>query len=134
MSYGTVSVRLQPFIFKIRSRAAMPPETLLAGSFRSCARMAAMGPEQAGMGGRPPEALPWPRTMPARAQPIRFDSHEPLLKPAMNTWPLSTQKFDSTSLSAASKNAISGESAEPVEKQDPTALKPTRMALFVDAF
>src|SRR5277367_5753191 len=128
-----VSVRLQPLILRMRSRAASPPLMLFVGSPSSCASIAAMGPVQVGTGGKPPVALPWARTIPARAQPIRLESQEPLLKPAMYTCALSMQYADSTADRTASKNGTSGESASLVSKHCPTGLSPIRMALVVDA-
>src|SRR5258708_12465773 len=80
-----------------------------------------------------PLAFPWARMIPPRAQPSRFVSHDPLLKPAMKTRLLLTQKLDSTCLRVSSKYAISGESGAPVLKQLPTGLRPTKMALLIEA-
>src|SRR5579863_4790316 len=96
--------------------------------------MAAMGPAQVGTAGKPPVAFPCPRTMPARAQPIKLASHDPLLKPAINTCAWSTQKDASMVDNTASKKLISGESASLVSKHCPTGLRPTSMAFLPDAF
>src|SRR3954466_10365698 len=98
----------------------------------SCANIAAMGPVQFCRLTWLPDALPCPRRRPAQTQPIVCVSHEPLLKPAMNTRAPSTHCLADTSASTSSKYLTSGPGGE-YSKQSPTDFNATTIASSFDA-